>query len=333
MKLKVQEQAYHSLDVLHVGYYLWIRHSIRKIIDNLISNCPSLHQNFFSFPEVAGKPKPSFDELGVIEFINRVRPKILHLHFSSIFDMALFDKLAYRPIVVCTVHGEVTNPYRDKIDVLVCVHQGGYEKNKGSRVVIEYTPDINPLLIASKPKLPKTACLATRFSFDCLSQKTIDLYGQIQAPLSVYGYSSGVAAAGTLFGWCAKKANLRVEKWTDYVETAMSKHDVFVYYPPEDYGLRCYDMKIMEAVTLGVPVITTLRHGSKEYITNGYNGFTVANESEFIEKSNLLLQNRDLFRVMKTNALSRAHSLTNDMHLHYSKLYTRLLSGRSIVDL
>jgi hypothetical protein len=323
--LNGDEQAYQDLDVLHLGYHIRTRHSIGKIIENIIWSCKGLRQNWLSFSP--GKTTTGFNEDLVLAFINQVRPKILHLHFSSVFEKAWFRQLAYRPAIVCTVHGTVTNPYREFVDLLICIHQPCYDKNTGERVIIESSPLLDKGDIAHTLDNNHQVSLAARFAPYCMSEDTVRLYGSLKGEVFMYGYSDCNSAARDVRRWSSPFSNIHLVPWNNFVEKEIVKHSIYAFIPPVFNSHLCYGMNVMEAVALGIPTVAVPRASRREYVVDGYNGFVARSREEFVEKGNLLLSDDRLYATMKKNALAHAAALPNPMPLEYEAVYRRFLGG------
>jgi len=315
--------AFRDLDVLHLGYYIGVRHSIRKIIDNVIQGCSGLRQNWLSFRE--RRFLGGFDEARVIRFVNAVRPKILHLHFSSVFDRRLFRRLRYRPAIVATVHGEVTSAYRDDVDVLICIHEPGLERNQGERVLIENTPWVDARDVRRELRPNGEACLASRFSTQCIGEQTIEAYGRIGGTVYLYGDSAVTSGAAEIRRWCARYPNIVVRPWSNHVEREIVKHSVFAFFPAEPNPQRCDPLNVMEAVALGIPTVAVPRRSRQRYVVDGYNGFVVESQDELVARCNELLGDAELYSRIKQNALAHASELRNTMPLEYEAVYRRFL--------
>src|SRR5690606_33752915 len=74
-----------SIDVLHIGYFFFNNHSIYKLVKNIVKNS-LLSQDVLEIKNY------KLDH--VIEYINYVNPKILHIHFNSKFPSDAFGRIS-----------------------------------------------------------------------------------------------------------------------------------------------------------------------------------------------------------------------------------------------
>lgn len=114
--------------------------------------------------------------------------------------------------------------------------------------------------------------------------------------------------------------------WDNYVEKKISKHAVFSIIKPIVDSSYQYDMNVMEAVCLGMPVVTTeKRQDYQKYVINGYNGFQAKNSKEFLSKCNEIASDYSIYKEFKKNAISHIESIKNTMPEQYENVYLRLL--------
>lgn len=308
-----------DLDVLHLGYRLDRGYSISKIINNLISNATRTTQNKISL-------KRFENEKDTIDLINRYQPKILHLHFSSLWNEELFGLLNYRPYIICTVHGLVENPYRKYVDLLICIHDGVYKMNTGERIVIENTVDINKNNIVKKVFDDVDFCCSCRYAREAINDKTIRTFGSVYGKFYIYGYNRDEKRSRQFYRTIKKYNNLIPEEWSDNIESCISKHAVYAYIKPIINPNICQGMNVMEATNLGIPCITTKKlQNYQKYVIDNFNGFMVEDSINFIKKCNFLSKNHYEFKRIKENAIEHSKNLKNTMPQQYEEIYLKVL--------
>jgi glycosyltransferase involved in cell wall biosynthesis len=94
----------------------------------------------------------------------------------------------------------------------------------------------------------------------------------------------------------------------DEILAQMREHDLFVF-PSLCEG---FGMVITEALSQGLPVITTPHTCGPDVISDGVDGFIVPirNPQAIVEKVELLYRNRDRLEEMSLAALQKASQLT-----------------------
>ena len=70
-------------------------------------------------------------------------------------------------------------------------------------------------------------------------------------------------------------------------------------------------MSALEAMALGVPIVTTPVDGMKDVIVHGENGFISSDEKELAEKTLLLIQDTELRSRMSGEQIRKSDSLNN----------------------
>ncbi len=73
-----------------------------------------------------------------------------------------------------------------------------------------------------------------------------------------------------------------------------------------------FSMVTIEALSFGIPVISTLTEGSSFIINNGYNGFICNSKNEFIEKIEFIKNNYEKF---SKNALESCHKFSKETYI------------------
>ena len=102
-------------------------------------------------------------------------------------------------------------------------------------------------------------------------------------------------------------AALRVHRWIPSLSHAalleeMSRHDVMVF-PSLFEGCA---LVVLEAMSQGVPVITTPNAGSSQFVSDGDDGFIVPirDVEAIVEKLEMLLRDRDRLAAMSQAAMT-----------------------------
>ena len=88
-------------------------------------------------------------------------------------------------------------------------------------------------------------------------------------------------------------------------------------------------MTIIEAMSLGKPIVASDVGGISEIVANGENGYTVGNTpEEFVEKLQYILENPDVYRMFARKSLEYYKSaLTIDRMVDsYMHIYSSMLS-------
>jgi len=78
-----------------------------------------------------------------------------------------------------------------------------------------------------------------------------------------------------------------------------------------------FGLSIVEALSQGLPVITTKIGAQQEHIKNGYNGFLVApgNATQIADRLEKLIHNKDLLEKMSYNAIKSSEKYDFDLHV------------------
>lgn len=313
----IMSGLYDNLDVLHLGFFFFERHSLFKIVQNVTHHARHTKQNWLSLQ------KHKIEH--VFEFCNIVQPKIIHIHFAEIIDPSVFQFLKYKPKIIGTMHSEKPNPYYKDLDLLICISELSASYNKGSKKIIENTVWVDEHLVREEIDEHPDFCLTARFNPFVLSKETIEIYSNLKSDVWIYGYTQDEKAR-SLKNYALRFPNLNIIDWDNYVERMVAKHSIFSIIKPVVDSSYQYDMNVMEAVCLGMPCITTQkRQDYQTYVKDGYNGFVVSDSIEFIEKCNLLIEDRDLFVEMKKNALAHRKTIRNCMPEQYEEVYLSLL--------
>src|SRR5690606_38056095 len=107
-------------DVMHLACYYGTNHSIQKIIDNVTSH--NLNHTIHNM---------NLDNQQLnTNFINFVKPKILHLHYNSLISPDLISSLDYKPnAVIQTIHGDQKSNYSKYVDEVITIYKKTYDEN------------------------------------------------------------------------------------------------------------------------------------------------------------------------------------------------------------
>lgn len=73
-----------------------------------------------------------------------------------------------------------------------------------------------------------------------------------------------------------------------------------------------FSMVTIEALSYGIPVVSTVTEGSSSLISNGYNGFVCHNQDDFIEKINIIQNNYENF---SKNAYKNSKKYTKELYM------------------
>jgi glycosyltransferase involved in cell wall biosynthesis len=295
-------------DVLHVVYYGVRGHSISRVVDNIIANAPEFRQDIFRIKE-------NWDDLWSL--VEERRPLLLHLHFNIPVQL---PRLSFKPVLIQTVHEDSRSCFREIADQIVCIHNEAALKNPEC-IVIENTVDVKG--ITHSPIIDK--CYGSfRFFPDRVNSDVLRVYSQIQQNVDLYGYipgSSTWAYAEKIINECSKYPNICCKEWTAEVES-YSRYKLLCNYYAENNPKYCFGLNVMEAASMGIPVVTVHRQQENSiYLVDGYNGFIVKDEREFIQKSNAVFDSETLYEDLREAARQHKISIKNTMPEHYASLY------------
>jgi len=125
----------------------------------------------------------------------------------------------------------------------------------------------------------------------------------------------------------------RVIKLNDKIDK-MRQLDVFIHFTSENCNSGMgenFSIALIEAMMLGIPVVTENRGGIKNQICHGYNGYLCNKVSDYYKYTTLLLDNQDIWTNMSKNARNHAEKYFSSkvMTKKTQKLYEELLSAVS----
>ena len=112
--------------------------------------------------------------------------------------------------------------------------------------------------------------------------------------------------------------------WVKNTKTYLKKSDLFLL-PSES---ESFGLVALEAMSFGVPVITTSSGGVTELVINNKNGFTcnVGDVNEMSNKSIKLLDDKKLYKSFSVNSFSTALKFDKTKIIpEYEKCYNKLL--------
>lgn len=313
-----------DLDVIHVMFWYEKRTSISKIVDNLIANANRMRQAVVSFPDFP---------LDLATILNETQPKIIHLHYGGEHSESDFLKrLIYKPRIVHTAHTPAPVPsiFADIADRIVCIDEFRLRINPGSKSVwIENSVDV-----AGIPRHEPNRngiCNALRFSSDQMQPALLDLFAELNTKSYFYGADDFLAFSSqhnaAICEYAKQFANIECLPYCHDLERRMVGHSFFTYYVQNNNNpLWCHGLNVMEAVSLGLPVVT-LQRGQlgQQYILHGHNGFFANSDQEFLGHCKEILGNRDLYLEMCSNAQRHADTITNSMPRQYQEMYLSIL--------
>ncbi len=105
------------------------------------------------------------------------------------------------------------------------------------------------------------------------------------------------------------------------MQDLLSKCDIYVHAFKKE-GLS---LSLIESLLSGTPAVVFDSGGVSEIVNNGFNGFKVNSEYEFIEKLKLLIEDKDLRKRLGQNAMEIEKSLVfKNMIEQYRELYLEL---------
>lgn len=297
--------------VVHLCYYYGFRGAVQKVIDNIV-----MHSDNHIIVSI-------HNELEAIEKINFLKPDIIHLHFNSIFDKENFSKISYEHKTIQTVHGNVKSNYSDFVDKVVCIHSAAARLNPDSEI-IENTVNIFDL-----NHKPQNDVIMTDFRFvpEKINTTVLDTISKLKIDVDIIGMSSYMEKyySYEMAQYASKYENIKFKFWNNFIENTLVNYKFFVYIVAENNKDICYGLSLMEAVSIGMPVIALERRQDfQKYIIHGYNGFIAKNFHEIVEYSNKIINNEESYTLMCKNAQEHKKTIVNDMPEKYNALYKKL---------
>lgn len=310
-----------DLDLLHVMFWYQKRTSISKVVDNLMTNATQVRQGVVSFPDF---------QLDLAKILNQTQPKIIHLHYSGEHSESEFlTQLTYKPRIVHTVHNSIPSIFSDIADRIVCVDRFGVRNNPGNKSVwIEDSVDVGGI---PKHKPNRNGiCHALRFSADQMQPAVLDLFAGLNAKSYFYGADDFLAFSsdhnGSICEYAKRFPNIECVPYCRELEPRMVQHSFFSYYLFNNSPFRCYGIVAMEAVSLGMPVVTLEKdQAGQPFVVHGFNGFIANNDQEFIGYCKQILENTDLYLELCANASQHANVIQNSMPQKYQEMYLSIL--------
>jgi glycosyltransferase involved in cell wall biosynthesis len=313
-----------DLDVLHLMFWYEKRTSISKIVDNLMTNARQVRQAVVSFPDF---------QLDLAPILNETQPKIIHLHYGGEHPQSEFLKrLSYKPRIVHTVHTPAPVPsiFADIADRIVCIDEFRLRINPGAKSVwIENSVDVSG--IPRHTPNQNGICNALRFSADQMQPALLDLFARLDTKSYFYGADEFLAFSSEHNNYLCEYAkqfpNIECLPYCHDLERRMIGHSFFTYYVQNNNNpLWCHGLNVMEAVSLGLPVVT-LKRGQlgQQYIVHGHNGYFANNDEEFLGYCTQILENAGLYLELCANASRHADGVTNSMPQKYQEMYLSIL--------
>jgi len=102
-----------------------------------------------------------------------------------------------------------------------------------------------------------------------------------------------------------KRVSILFNPSDDEIRKLYQKATVFWYiYPKEEFGLP-----VTEAMSCGTPAVALQGGGVNEIVVNNETGFLVCSKKEFLERTNFLLNNRDICHRMGIAARKRVEDV------------------------
>lgn len=310
-------------DVLHVmftTYWPDKRTSIVKIVENLLSGIPGLAQRSVVSPR----------DLDV--YVNHAKPRILHLHYTGHHPENVFlERLTCDPYVVHTVHDSQESIFSDVADRIICISRFGMERNDPRKTVyIE-----NSVEVGHAPRHAPNdngVCLALRFSADQMQERTIEVLSKVRGLVHIYGADDALAFNAehnrSILALAEQYRNIVCSPYNNYMEYQLSRHAFYGYYIQDNEPRRSYGLTVMEAVSLGMPVVAVRRRqDGQQFIVHGYNGYIADDDEEFVEYCSLLSEDREHYRCICANASEHARTIENSMPGRHELLYRSLLDA------
>lgn len=309
-----------EIDVLHISWYYEYGGSISKIIEN-IKNNSKLNNYIMSLPESLST---------ITGFININKPKILHLHFNSFPQKTNFlNELKYKPYIIQTIHGNATSSFIDKVDKIICIHDSCYKLNpKDKSIIIENSVDVEQYR-SNKTTMINSVISTFRCIPERIDEEVMKVYSQIKSPVFLYGYFDNDRHSNKLIKELSLKyGNIIAMPWEKNVEKFIPMFSIYSFYLTKkmNHEEYCYGLSVMEAASLGVPIVTIIRNQNyQKFVIDKYNGFICDNADNFIDACNKLINDQIMYKQIKENALAHSYNIKNSMPLQYEELYKNYL--------
>jgi len=321
-----------SPDILHCSYYYGANGSIQKIITNLLQNVSKdifqiiYHVEYGTYEDIHYCPDSQINNF--IDFLNLCKPKIIHFHSNRAFskELDIRKELNYSPNAIFhTVHGEVRSCF-ENLDEVICIHRDVYNLNKDLKSsIIENTVDVSSYKKYKYDIGLKNPCGSFRFSTDRISFELLDTFGSLENDIYLYGrprYSTKTLLE--IEEYKKKYKNIIFCPWSNFLESKLTDHKMFFCFYKNNKRTYCYGLNVMEAVCLGMPVVSIEREQNyQKYIDNGKNGIIVKNEEEFINVMNSLTE-KDIEEMAKYSE-EQCKKIKNTMPSLYENLYRKYL--------
>jgi len=126
------------------------------------------------------------------------------------------------------------------------------------------------------------------------------------------------------------KIDRRVVKTLDKIDK-MKRLDVFIHFTSKDCNAGMgenFSLALIEAMMIGIPIVTENKGGIRNQIRHGYNGFLCDSQYDYYKYTIRLLDNQDIWKEISLNARNHAEKYFSSsiMAQKTRKLYEGLLN-------
>jgi glycosyltransferase involved in cell wall biosynthesis len=109
-------------------------------------------------------------------------------------------------------------------------------------------------------------------------------------------------------GFYIKGLNIQLIEWTENTEVnSLMQFDIGIHsLPDEEWVYGKSGGKLVQYMAAGIPIIASAIGPNFKVIKNGYNGFLVSDETDWIDKLDLLITDSTLRKLMGNNSRKAA---------------------------
>jgi len=284
-------------------------------------------------------------------FLEIVRPKIVQIHFGGggreCLKQVWKSKVELEYKVIFTFH-KLSKPFLlDSIDCNLFVNEfytklPKYSKLENKKVI---SGGVNENIYQHQKKLPNkqfTVGRISRVDDEKIDSGMTDILNEFADRDDIKFYFIGGTKKKIEDLLLPRipnsilrrtKIDKRVVKLSDKIDK-MKELDVFIHFTSKNCNSGMgenFSIALIEAMMLGIPIVTENRGGIKNQIRHGYNGFLCDSVYDYFKYTILLLDNIEIWENMSKNARKHAEKYFSSrvMAGKTRKLYEELLSVSS----
>lgn len=289
-----------------------------KIIDNLIKNCRCDASKF-----------QYTDTTELLLYLKDDTSDIWHFHAEindEQFVSDLKDVLKTKDVkTLRTSHRIFSCKLSECVDKIICIHDECRDLKlyPEKSFVIENTVDVSSFLKHTPNK--NGVCISAWLSNYRFGEKARNILSKINSTVFLYG-GLKIENVQKNIRRFVTEPNFVNMGWSEEMEKRMVSHAILMNLSEINYPKYCFGLNVMEAVSLGMPVISYPRTQKYQtYIIDGHNGFISDDPNVIVERTNQLLSDNDTYLEMCHNAEEHSRSIENSMPKLYSEIYEKLI--------